>query len=69
MSKLEDSVNEILGIEKKSTDVAVKDFEQAVHQYLEKLMKQNQMLIMIMNIVEITIIILLTKVIKQLKAY
>ena len=28
MSKLEDSVNEILGIEKKSTDVAVKDFEQ-----------------------------------------
>ena len=35
MSKLEDSVNEILGIEKKSTDVAVKDFEQP-HQYLEK---------------------------------
>ena len=68
MSKLEDSVNEILGIEKKSTDVAVKDFEQP-HQYLEKLMKQNQMLIMIMNIVEITIIILLTKVIKQLKVY
>ena len=60
MSKLEDSVNEILGIEKKSTDVAVKDFEQP-HQYLEKLTKQNQMLIMIMNIVEITIIILLTK--------
>lgn len=28
MSKLEDSVNEILGIEKKSTEVAVKDFEQ-----------------------------------------
>jgi FtsZ-binding cell division protein ZapB len=28
MSKLEDSVNEILGIEKKSTDVAIKDFEQ-----------------------------------------
>ena len=30
MSKLEDSVNEILGIEKKSTEVAVKDFEQPV---------------------------------------
>ena len=28
MSKLEDSVNDILGIEKKSTDVTVSDFEQ-----------------------------------------
>ena len=28
MSKLEDSVNDILGIEKKSTEVTVSDFEQ-----------------------------------------
>ena len=69
MSKLEDNVNEILGIDKESsTRVRIADFEEPAP-VPRKIDETNLMLITIMKIVEITIIILLTKVMKQLRVY
>ena len=58
MSKLEDNVNEILGIEKKKTlykYLTLNNECQTVDK--EKLMKIKQILIMIIHTAEITIII------------
>ena len=47
MSKLEDNVNEILGIEKKEEKFSMTEFEQPAL-YLERQMKVKMTLIMIM---------------------